>query len=193
VRTPPLLEEVLLESKQLGFLGPGPVEDHLRNAEGFAHAVTRPPARFLDLGSGGGVPGLVLAVSWPESEAVLLDASVRRTSFLRRAVISLDLEARVEVRTARAEGAGHDPTLRGGFDVVTARSFGPPAWTAECGAAFLRSGGVLLVSDPPTGEERWAGPMLASLGLRDGGASGLIRTLIQAEPYPARAPRPRGR
>jgi 16S rRNA (guanine527-N7)-methyltransferase len=184
---------VLLESKQLGFLGPGPVEDHLRHAEGFASAVTRPPARFLDLGSGGGVPGLVLAVSWPGSEAVLLDASVRRTAFLRRAVITLGLQARVEVRTARAESAGHAATLRGAFDVVTARSFGPPAWTAECGAAFLRSGGVLLVSDPPTGEERWLGPMLASLGLRDDGASGLIRRLVQAEPYPAGAPRPRQR
>jgi 16S rRNA (guanine527-N7)-methyltransferase len=182
---------VLREAKQLGFLGPGPVEGHLTHAEGFSGAVTTAPSRFLDLGSGGGVPGLILAVAWPTSEAVLLDASVRRTAFLRRAVITLGLQARVEVRTARAEQAGHDPSLRERFDVVTARSFGPPAWTAECGAAFLRLHGLLLVSDPPSGEERWPGPTLAALGLRDGGCSGAIRRLVQTAPYPADRPRRR--
>src|SRR4051812_34590597 len=58
------LIETLEEARTAGFLGPGPVEPHIRHAQGFAAAVVaalgREPANFADLGSGGGVPGLVL-------------------------------------------------------------------------------------------------------------------------------------
>jgi 16S rRNA (guanine527-N7)-methyltransferase len=106
-------------------------------------------------------------VSGPERSLVLLDASQRRTAFLREAVERLDISSRVEVITARAEAAARDPHLRGRFDAVVARSFGPPAVTAECAAGFLPAGGVLLVSEPPSGEDtpvRWPDAGLADLG-----------------------------
>jgi 16S rRNA (guanine527-N7)-methyltransferase len=141
---------VLERSHQLGFLGPGPVSEHIRHAVGFAAGLDTPPRRLLDLGSGGGVPGLVLAtVVWSESTAVLLDAGLRRCVFLEETVEELGLHQRVSVRRDRAEAAGRDPELRGTFDIVVARSFGPPAVTAECAAPFLRVGGVLVVSEPP--------------------------------------------
>jgi len=91
---------------------------------------------------------------------------VRRTEFLRRVCTDLGLDDRVRVICERAEVAGRDPELRGQFDVVTARSFGPPAVTAECGVAFLRPAGHLVVSEPPEDtEERWPTSGLASLGL----------------------------
>ena len=134
------------------------------------------PGRWLDLGSGGGLPGLVLALCWPDSEAVLLDSAERRTSFLVDAVRSLGWTGRVTVLRARAEEAGRRPDLRGRFDVVVARSFGAPPVTAECAAPFLCPGGVLLVSEPPTtasseGESdrrRWPPEGLAAVGQAPG-------------------------
>jgi 16S rRNA (guanine527-N7)-methyltransferase len=148
------LREVLAAARDAGFLGPGPIERHLVHAEGFvtlARAQPGPKAsRLLDLGSGGGLPGLVVARAWPEAKIVLLEANERRAQFLVRAVVSCGLQDRVEVVHERAEIAGRDPSYRGVFDGVLVRSFGPPAVVAECAAPLLRIGGWLLVSEPPS-------------------------------------------
>lgn len=91
----------------------------------------------------------MLATLWGSSEGTLLEVNGRRSSFLIEALCQLGLEDRVRVLTRRAETAGRDGGLRGRFDAVVARSFGPPAVTTECGAPFLRSGGLLVVSEPP--------------------------------------------
>ena len=80
------------------------------------------------------------------------------------AVAHLDLTSRVTVRVGRAEDLAHEADLRGGFDVVVSRSFGPPAATVECGVGFLRPGGRLLISEPPANRSWPAGP-LAEIGL----------------------------
>ncbi len=54
---------------------------------------------------------------------------------------------------------------RGVADLVVARSFGPPSVVAECAAPMLRLGGWLVVSEPPTAQDRWAGVSDAPLGL----------------------------
>jgi 16S rRNA (guanine527-N7)-methyltransferase len=150
-RHDPALVAVLEQSRGLGYLGPGPLDVAIEHSLGFAAGVTAPAGRVLDLGSGGGVPGLVLAaVRWPESEVVLMDAIERRCHFLEEAVETLGLSGRVTVVRARAEEAGREDGLRGSFDTVVARSFGPPPVTAECGAPFLAVGGRLIVSEPPT-------------------------------------------
>ncbi|MHB8328638.1 MAG: RsmG family class I SAM-dependent methyltransferase [Acidimicrobiales bacterium] len=107
------------------------------------------PGSFLDLGSGGGLPGLVLAHHWAQCASVLLDSNERRVDALRQCVRQCGWEERVRVVHARAEVAARDPELRGALDVVVARSFGPPAVAAECAAPFLRVGGLLVVSEPP--------------------------------------------
>lgn len=161
------LEPLLEESRRRGFLGPGPLAPHITHARGFASSQERAPDSFLDLGSGGGLPGLVLAREWPEARGVLLDAMTKRAEFLREACRELGISDRIDVVCARAEVAGRDPRLRGQFDLVTARSFGPPAVTAECAAGFLRPGGRLVVSEPPDDRgERWPVDGLATLGLR---------------------------
>jgi 16S rRNA (guanine527-N7)-methyltransferase len=143
------LMAVLERSRSLGFLGPGSLRVQVAHARGFAAAVRTAPLRVLDLGSGGGVPGLVLAAQWASSEVVLLDAAERRCAFLAESVASLGWADRVRVVRSRAEVAGRREDLRGRFDVVVARGFGPPAVTAECGAPFLVVGGRLVVSEPP--------------------------------------------
>lgn len=188
----PRLVEILTEARDLGFLGPGPVDAHIEHARGFARAWNgTPPARFVDLGSGGGVPGLVLAMVWPTAAGVLLDANDRRTEFLARAAARL-APGRVVVRRDRAESAGRDPTLRGAADLVVARGFGPPAVTAECGAPLLAVGGRLIVSEPPGAPARWPSAPLAQLGLEPTGvvlAGAGYAVLAQRSPCPDRFPR----
>lgn len=162
------VERALAEARALGFLGDGPLEAHERSAQAFADALGALAAgsRVLDLGSGGGVPGLLLASWYPDVRWVLLDKHRRRTSFLARAIAGLGWMGRVEVVRSDADQAGRDPAHRGAYDVVVSRSFGPPALTAECGAAFLRPGGRLLVAEPPAPDPaRWPADGLAGIGL----------------------------
>ena len=158
----------LAEARALGFLGPGPLDAHVTSAEAFAQVLgVEFAGRALDLGSGGGVPGLLLAARYPTSTWVLLDQHRRRTSFLARVVAALGWVDRVKVVRAAAEAAAHDSASRGRFDAVTARSFAPPALTAEVGAGFLRPGGMLIVAEPPDEQpERWPLAGLQELGLR---------------------------
>jgi 16S rRNA (guanine527-N7)-methyltransferase len=172
-------------AREWGFLGPGPVVRHVRHARAFARAVEQQVGgpvvgKVLDLGSGGGLPGLVMAVEWPQAHLVLLDSSSRRADFLRQAVIDCGLAGQVEVVCGRAEEVARDPDRRSSFDIVVARSFAAPAVTAECAAPFLKVGGCLAVSEPPgdpardrsTGSGRWTVEGLAILGLEPVVATG---------------------
>jgi 16S rRNA (guanine527-N7)-methyltransferase len=158
------------DAQRFGFLGPGPVSDQVDHATALAallEATGAGPAPFLDLGSGGGLPGLVLAARWPDHPATLLDGSSRRSAFLRRAIGSLGWESRVTVVEGQAEALARLPDLRAAFALVVARSFAAPAVTAEVGGAFLRVGGVLAVSEPSDGTDtgRWRTEPLTDLGL----------------------------
>jgi 16S rRNA (guanine527-N7)-methyltransferase len=189
---PAELRAILTESRAEGFLGPGELEPQIEHALGFAAAAALVPEVALDLGAGGGLPGLVLAWRWPDTRLVLLDASARRTRFLTRAVERLGLHQQVSVVRGRAEERAHGPE-RGSFDVVTARGFGPPAVTAECGAGFLRPGGRLIVSEPPESGDlpsRWPSEPLEELGLRAQPTDDpRYRVLRRIGPFPADRPR----
>ena len=192
---PASLEDVLDDARALGFLGPGPVAGHIEHATGFVRAVGDDhPSLVVDLGSGGGVPGLVVAAAWPHARFVLLDAGRRRAQFLARAADALDLADRVVVAHARAEELGRDPAWRGRADLVVARSFGPPPATAECAAPLLQVGGRLVVSEPPEdAETRWPEQPLARLGLRPSArleqSFSRFQVLRQEEPCPEAFPR----
>lgn len=165
------LEAILLRSQKLGFLGSMPVRDQIEHANGFGEVVERRlreiPERMLDLGSGGGVPGLVLAHRWVQASVVLLDSNQRRVAFLDSEIPRMQKAERVTTWLIRAEAAGRDVSLRGSFPVVTSRSFGAPAVTAECAAPLLQLGGLLVTSEPPDSdaESRWDRRGLEELGL----------------------------
>lgn len=198
------LDEILEQSRSLGHLGPGSLRVQVEHALGFAAGLDRAPREFLDLGSGGGVPGLVLALHWPQCTAALLDSSARRCALLTEAVEALGCDDRVEVVRARAEEAGRRAGLRGRFELVVSRGFGPPPVTAECGAPFLRVGGRLVVSEPPAddrsehaedgprGPDRWPATGLAVLGLEEDAAWSEpyhYRSFVLGRPCPERYPR----
>lgn len=138
----------------------------------------QPLARIVDLGSGAGLPGLVIAGVLPGVEVLLVEASRRRVQFLGTWAATLGLAGRVSVWNGRAEVLGREPAHRGRATAVVARGFGPPATVAECAAPLLSVGGVLVVSDPPAGlggadrgpldweAPRWPPEGLAVLGLQ---------------------------
>jgi 16S rRNA (guanine527-N7)-methyltransferase len=170
-RLPSRVDSILRRSAELGFLGSMPIPDQIDHALGFVFAtesqIQGPPGSVLDLGTGGGVPGLVLLSCWPDCRVVLLDVSDRRTSFLAEHTAGWRRNGPLEVVRDRAEGVGRDERFRQQFDVVVSRSFGAPAVTAECAAPLLCPGGMLIVSEPPDGSaaERWPHDGLALLGL----------------------------
>jgi 16S rRNA (guanine527-N7)-methyltransferase len=179
----PGIAAILSQAQEQGFLGPGPLDRHIEHARAMGACLPDGAGRVLDLGSGGGVPGLVLVADHPTLCLVLLDSAERRCRFLRAAAADLGLGDRVEVVEQRAETAARDPARRGAVDVVVARSFGSPAVTAECAVGFLRLGGHLVVSEPPgsgvsperpgsgmsaetsVASSRWPAEALADLGL----------------------------
>lgn len=164
----------IAQSRAYGFLGPGPVAPQIEHAAAFWEAVraadesadaSRSPDTFrcVDLGAGGGLPGLVLACQHPSTHWLFLDGNQRRTSFLLDAVHDLGLQDRVVVRCERAELTGRSD-LRGRFDLVVARGFAAPSATAECAAPLLSVGGLLVVSEPPDAPARWSEEELSTLG-----------------------------
>ncbi len=185
------LEAVLLDGQQRGLIGPGPVGPHIDRALDIGGVLAAPPQTALDLGSGGGLPGLPLALAWPATRWLLLEGRDVRAEFLRHTVRTLGLDRRVSVVGQRAETAGRGE-LRASVDVVVARSFGPPAVTAECAAPFLRRGGWLLVAEPPSDLDRWPDEGLAQLGMRRGlraAAPSSVQVIVQDGLCPARYPR----
>jgi 16S rRNA (guanine527-N7)-methyltransferase len=191
-----LLLEVLRGAQERGFVGPGPVAFHVLHAEVLAGTVGSGFAgRFLDLGSGAGIPGLGLGLAWPNATATLLESQRRRCWFLEEALRELGLATRVGVACGRAEELARSPGFRGRYDVVVARGFGSPAVTAECAVGFLRTGGRVAVSEPPGdgSRTRWPADGLAELGLRGpelaGDSNARFAILTLANPVSDRWPR----
>ena len=130
-------------------------------------------ARIVDLGSGAGLPGLVLAIARPEAEIVLVESVGKKCAWLERTVTALALE-NVRVVCARAEEVEEEP-----FDVVTARALASLSVLCEYAAPLLREGGSLVA---------WKGAVDAredADGLHAANVLGLEREEVRAvEPYP---------
>jgi 16S rRNA (guanine527-N7)-methyltransferase len=154
-----------------------PIEDQIDHGLGFVVVLEAvlggPPSSVIDLGTGGGVPGLVLVSCWPNTHVVLMDASERRTLFLQETLDGWPGGSGAEVIRGRAEELGRLAGLRERCEAVTSRSFGIPALTAECGSSFLAPQGAMVVSEPPDGqpEDRWPDEGLVLVGLQPVGTS----------------------
>lgn len=156
------LRRALGESRDLGFLGDRPVDAVIEHARMFVDALDGVGGRLVDLGAGGGVPGLVVVVDRPDLSVTLVDRRTKRADFLRRIVARWRVGERVEVVGADVgslTGAGADR-----FDAAIARGFGPARETLEIAATMTRRGGRIVISEPPEGD-RWAGVDLGALGV----------------------------
>jgi 16S rRNA (guanine527-N7)-methyltransferase len=101
------------------------------------------PLRVIDVGSGGGLPGLPLRLARPDLRLTLLEANQRKAAFLVQAVATLGL-AGVEVVARRAEDAGHAERHREAYDFALARALAPMPVLVELCLPFVAVGGRLL-------------------------------------------------
>src|ERR1700736_1850786 len=101
------------------------------------------PLRVIDVGSGGGLPGLPLRLARPDLALTLLEANRRKAAFLVQAAATLGL-ADVEVVALRAEAARHDPRHRESYDFALARALAAMPVLVELCLPFVAVGGRLL-------------------------------------------------
>lgn len=114
---------------------------HMAEAEHLGARLGAVEGRWLDLGTGGGLPGLVLAHRLRRAEWVLLDATQKKIDEVRRFAGILDVSC--ETVAGRAEDLAWNPGWRGGFDGVVARAVAPLRSLTELARGFLDDGGWL--------------------------------------------------
>lgn len=152
-----------------GLIGPREVdrlwERHLLNCAAIVPLIPR-GSRVVDVGSGAGLPGIVIALLRPDVPLVLLEPLLRRATFLSEVVERLGLDERVSVRRARAQ----DLPRTAAFDVATARAVAPLDRLAGWTLPLLRPEGLLLAmkGERAAAELAAAGPMLRRLGASGG-------------------------
>jgi 16S rRNA (guanine527-N7)-methyltransferase len=174
---------------------PGLIEDCLVLVAHLGDART-----VVDVGSGGGLPGLPLKIVRPDLELTLIEADQDKAAFLVHACAELGLEG-VNVVARRAEDAGHDPRLREAFDIAVARALAPLPVLAELCLGLVRVGGRLLAQKTEgeatrTGEraiEVMGGTVIAVHAAPSGARhAGTVVVIGKTRPTPDAYPRRRG-
>src|SRR5881396_1600633 len=168
------------------------IDDSLVLAEYVAGA-----RRLVDVGSGGGLPGLPLKIVRPDLEVTLIEADQDKAAFLVQAAARLDLRG-VEVLAVRAEDAGRDPRYREAFDVAVARALAPMPTLLELCLPLVRVGGRLLAQKTDSEDAARAERAIEVLGgllepavpapsaARE---SGIVVIVRKVRPTPAEYPR----
>ena len=154
---------------------------------------------LIDVGSGGGIPGIPLRLHDPSIRLTLLDSTAKKVAFLRDACDTLELND-VHCIAARAEELSHEPEFRDSFDVAIARGVAELSVLGELCLPFVRPGGHFLAmkGEDPAEEVAAAGDILSALG---GQVSEILtyplgdrrHTLVvvgKVRPTPAGYPRP---
>ncbi len=164
-------------------------EVHIADSlSGLGFEQLRDAGRVADLGSGAGLPGLVLAAELPGARVDLIESVSRKAEFLRRAIARMELD-NAEVVAERAE-AHSAAAGREAYDVVSARAVGSLATLAELASPLLRSGGFLLAwkgrRDPE--QEARSGPRVVAA--RHGAGRDPRRDPLPGQPRPTHPPPP---
>ena len=100
--------------------------------------------RIVDLGSGGGLPGIPLGIALPAAHVVLVESIAKKAAFLRTAVRAVGAERRIEVAAERAEALASPGRGRDSFDTVTVRAVAGLPELIELSFPLLRTGGRLI-------------------------------------------------
>jgi 16S rRNA (guanine527-N7)-methyltransferase len=118
-------------------------------------APLREARKVGDIGSGGGLPGIPLAVALPETEITLIESTGKKATFLRYAVEELGL-ANVRVVNARIEESAREDNHRGRYEVCTARALARLSVVAEYSLPLLRRGGNVVAMKGRVDADEWA-------------------------------------
>jgi len=162
-------------------------------------AVATAQARVIDIGSGAGLPGVVIAAARPQWDVVLLEATGKKCDFLQAVVKHLDLHncsvenARAEEYAHRTAGSGY--AARESFDIAVGRAVAEMRVFAEMSLPFVKLGGSVVAIKGPKAEEelnaaQGALPILGGeLGLLEGTGAQTLLTLSKVQPTPLEYPR----
>lgn len=153
--------------------------------------------RVLDIGTGGGIPGLVLAIMRPDLAFVLTDSASKKTNWVKEVAGTLVLD-NVEIVTGRLEDLGRQRDMRNRFNAVTAKALAPLNLLLEFAIPFLRVKGRLLAYKGPAfaeelEEARYAMSELSAelyrchaytIGDKEFRICEFIKTALTSERYP---------
>ena len=124
--------------------------------------------RLLDIGSGGGYPGITLAAALESDRTLLVDSVGKKVRFLRTVIDATGLEHRVAAEAVRAEAVARDPRDREAWQAVTARAVTSIAELVELGMPLVAPGGVLVAWKRVPFEDELAAARPALAALRTG-------------------------
>jgi 16S rRNA (guanine527-N7)-methyltransferase len=159
------------EATVRGLIGPREVprlwERHILNCAVITELMPE-RSSVCDVGSGAGLPGLVVAIRRPDLKLTLVEPLLRRTTFLELAVSRMGLD-NVTVHRGRAEDMHGEPEWAEGFDVVTSRAVAPMERLARWSLPLVGSGGLFLAMKGSSAQEELdgAGKLVRRLGGRD--------------------------
>ncbi|RJP26248.1 MAG: 16S rRNA (guanine(527)-N(7))-methyltransferase RsmG [Candidatus Omnitrophota bacterium] len=112
----------------------------------------KPKPSIVDVGTGAGIPGLLLSIMRPEANVLLIDSRKKKTDFLNRVVKQIPLY-NCNVLCERIEKTAHNEQYREKFDIVTARAIGSLPITMELTAPLAKTGGNILLPRGSNEEE----------------------------------------
>lgn len=119
------------------------VEKHLLDSLLALPYIKKSEQKIIDIGTGGGFPGVPLAIALPDNQFILLDSTAKKLSMVEHAIKELGIK-NVTCVHARAEDASHFPAYRDKYDYVVSRAVAPLPILAELCLPFLKPDGVFL-------------------------------------------------
>jgi len=124
------------------------------------------PARIIDLGTGPGVPGLIVGIAKPDLKIALLDSKRACIEFLDECISVLEL-SNISTIHGRAELCAHEDAYREKFDAAMSRAMAPLPIALEVSSAYVKTGGLVYVTVPSNVPEILVDDFeIESLGLR---------------------------
>jgi len=139
-----LLEENKKQNLISRKAGPREIEQHIEDSLKVLEWVSLTDRQVIDIGSGAGFPGLILAMACPDSRVTLVESDLKKSTFLQNACDTLELR-NVRVIRDRIETLGHDSEHRNSYDICTSRAVAAMRVVLEYGIPLVKPEGELLL------------------------------------------------